>query len=93
MRIFRYELDITDHQVLQLPMSYEILSVAVSRTAPNTKIDMWALVPEVAPRVDADIWIFGTGHPMPPIHRDVFKFLGTVVAPNSLVWHVFEAHA
>lgn len=90
MRIYRYELNITDHQSVTLPLGYKLLSVAPSRQYPQGLIDMWAQVPEVAPEVNADIRIIGTGNPMPAdLHRNG-QFIGTVVA-GALVWHVFEA--
>lgn len=93
MRIHRYELDITDRQTVTLPLGYELLSVAVSRTDPNGLIDMWAQVPEMATPIPAVIHIIGTGNPMPDDltnDRTRRKFLGTVVTPGGLVWHVFE---
>ena len=67
-----------------------VLSVGVSRTRPDDVIDLWCRVPELAPNVEISIWIVGTGNPMPTVlHDERARFLGTVICPNKLVWHVF----
>jgi hypothetical protein len=40
------------------------------------------------------IWVFGTGHPVPwsGYTRHAWTFLGTVVTPSGLVWHVYTGH-
>lgn len=91
MRVHRYELDVTDYQQLELPWSYELLSVAPSHDDPDRRIDLWVQAPEVAPSVQADIYIVGTGNPMPPVLA--LEFVGTVVTPIGLVWHVFGGPA
>jgi len=98
MRIFRYELDITDRQVLELPLSSQPLSVGLSRTQPDDFIDLWVLQPEEAPDVPYTFWVVGTGEAFPEEFPDGIlqgygrapKFLGTVVTPRlKFVWHVF----
>jgi hypothetical protein len=106
MRVHRYALGITDHQVLDLPLSSQLLSVAPGRHYEDASrrdiprpmaehIDLWALVPEVAPAVPYDLHIVGTGNPMPPqltrhgIPSVAAMFVGTCVMPSGLVWHVF----
>ena len=103
MRIIRNELIIDDYQTITLPASGKPLSVAQSRSAPNTLIDIWSYDFESGDPKSIGIYIVGTGHPMPseiamsaamggmggliPIPP---PFLGTVVTPIGLVWHVFE---
>lgn len=97
MRIIRHELEITDYQEIRVPEG-EFLSVAVSRSAPNTAIDMWTLDKETNPRPRVvAVYVVGTGNPMPTeldtdgkfLTRWPRTFLGTVVTPSGLVWHVF----
>lgn len=98
-RILRYELDITDHQELPLDSNSVPVSVAVSRTDPNGKIDLWVLVndgsgtptPFNGSKRNRSVLIAGTGHPIPPGVNVTHKFIGTVVTPSDLVWHVFVA--
>lgn len=93
MRIIRHELDITHYQVVPLDGSGELLSVAQSRTEPNTLIDLWSIDQQRQVTLFVGVYIIGTGHPMPPELSDperFSKFLGTVVTPSGLVWHVFQ---
>jgi hypothetical protein len=87
-RIFRYELELAERQVLNLPAGHVILSVAQSRT--RYAIDMWAVVipdDERTGQTEVAIQICGTGHPIPDVRM---KFVGTVVMSDGYVWHVFR---
>lgn len=84
-RILRYPLDIVDHQ--RILAGFPILSVAVSREEPNALIDMWAYTLDGDSSVPYDVFIVGTGNPIPASAAGA-KFVGTVVTPNSRVWHV-----
>lgn len=100
MRVLRHQIAITDYQVLKVPWPPELLSVAVSRVLPNRAIDLWSLDLEDGSRQgDVGIYVVGTGNPMPdalafsgnPFASDRGrKFIGTVVTPSGLVWHVFQ---
>lgn len=107
MRIIRHELAITDYQEIRLPNAGQLLSVAQSRTSPNTAIDLWSVDHEQGNPGTRAIHIIGTGNPMPddlaaqlvPTYSDgcetvypmfAHNFLGTVVTPSGLVWHVIE---
>jgi hypothetical protein len=87
-RVLRYPLNIVDRQ--DILCGYPILSVGVSREDPNGKIDMWALALDGADRVRTRIFITATGHPLP---EDGLRFIGTVITPNQLVWHVWRKDA
>jgi hypothetical protein len=105
MRVFRYPLEVTDHQVLELPLSSEPLSVAPGRhfrdpgrrdtpRPMDEHVDLWVLVPEVAPAVPYHFWVVGTGNPAPPelaadVRGAARMFLGTAVMGSGLAWHVF----
>lgn len=106
MRVIRHQIAITDYQVLVVPEPNELLSVAVSRTIPNHGIDLWSLDLEKGDRPrQVGIYVIGTGNPMPDILQtkeeagtgvELFgmtqwrKFIGTVVTPSGMVWHVFQ---
>ncbi|SIA69894.1 DUF7352 domain-containing protein [Mycobacteroides abscessus] len=93
MRIIRHELDIIDYQTVWLPNDGYLLSVAQSRTDPNTAIDLWSNDLEYGEGCPKGIYVVGTGNPMPERLRDSVRkrdFIGTVITPIGLVWHVFD---
>jgi hypothetical protein len=96
MRIIRHEIAITDYQEVRLPADGELLSVAMSRTLPNAALDVWSLDRRFGEPRKVGLYVVGTGNPMPPPIMDRSlsmlhaSFLGTVVTPSGLVWHVFE---
>jgi hypothetical protein len=85
-KIWKYILEITDQQYLQLPMGARILSVANQ----NESLVLYALVnPEEQTTENFVVQIFGTGNPIERLDP-MSKFIGTVVMENGkLVWHVF----
>lgn len=89
-RILRFPLKITDYQSVFIPGPSRVLSAAVSRTDPNGEIDMWALATNGAVVNQVGLYIVGTGNPIPPqlSHYGDSQFIGTVVTPSGLVWHV-----
>lgn len=87
MRVWRYQLKVTDQQTIDMPLGYQLLSVAPGRGIREYLIDLWVQVPEEAPEVPVEIQIVGTGHPMPQARLD---FIGTAVMSDGLIWHVFE---
>jgi hypothetical protein len=86
LRVLRYQLDITDYQQVVMREPAKVVSVAQSRSNPNGVIDLWAIGGDEYQSRQVDIFIVGTGHPMPGF----INFLGTVITPNGLVWHVWE---
>ena len=83
-RIIRTELRFTDVQHVDL--TGEILSVAMSRTEPNQRFDMWSIDQEYEQPHKVEITVYGTGNAI----RSFSDFVGTVVTPCGLVWHVFS---
>lgn len=82
--IWKYELNITDTQTLEMPKGAKILSVSNQRG----KLQLWALVDDMNDLEDRDIEILATGEPVP--YANTFReFIGTVVI-DPFVWHVFE---
>lgn len=85
-KIYRFTLPVLDGQVLSIHAGAQILSVAPTRDGSSDRIDLWASTyPNDLPRSGRWIHIAGTGHPLP-----TGRFIGTVVTPAGLVWHVFE---
>lgn len=88
MRIYKYELKITDKQVVKMPAGADLLSVQPSD--PNRQEDMlwvWALVDEKDSQMSREFLIVGTGH---ECNARFYGYLGTCMMPNGLVWHVFH---
>lgn len=86
--IYKYDLEVTDEQVLELPANAEILTVQMQHDAPK----LWAIVdvPQRSATVqNRRIAIYGTGHAMnqSASHRYIATFQ---MRDGSLVFHVFE---
>jgi hypothetical protein len=86
MRIWKFPLDVNDLQTISMPHNAQILHVASQSNQPN----LWALVDENAPTVDARRFVtYGTGHPMPDDNYG--HYVGTYqMHGGQLVFHVFE---
>ena len=87
MKIYRYELEITDRQTVCMPAVGKVLSVA-SRGEHSDPLHMWALVDPDSHVIFREFAIYGTGG---PIESDTVDqtFIGTCIQ-SDLVWHVFE---
>lgn len=84
--IWKYPLEITDEQVVEMPQGANILSVQ----SQGSQLCLWAIVfPNRASMRERTITIYGTGHAMRTDCEE--KFLATVQQDGgALVWHVFE---
>lgn len=91
MTIWKYKLELTDEQDVEMPVNAQILCVQEQ----HGKIMLWAVVDETveALKLKHRIVIYGTGKPVDP-KRDM-TYIGTVqidnVGEGTLVWHIFEA--
>jgi len=83
--IYKYKLEIIDHQTVMMPIGAIILSANVQ----YKNICIWAVVDTDKIEEPREIIIRGTGHPM--LIRN-YKFIDTLFINNGkLVFHVFEA--
>ena len=84
-RVFKYSLDPTDFQTVELPVGAQILCVQTQMGRPQ----LWAMVDPAVSAVELrGVWIFGTGN---PIECGEVTYLGTFqAADGALVFHVFE---
>jgi hypothetical protein len=82
--IYKYDIPLTDHISLPLPLGSEILSVGNQRE----RLCIWALIDtDVRTEKVHKLRVAGTGH---PLNEDV-QFLGTVqFMSGDLIFHVFE---
>ena len=90
MIIYKYELQITDRQIIETgPYPAYPLTVAEQ----GGKLMLWAMVdknnnPPGSDKYGIFVQVIGTGNPFNAnTHLDA-KYLGTVLMSNGLVWHV-----
>ena len=85
MRVWKYELKVTDLQTLSMPKGAKVLTVQSQYNTPQ----LWALVDEKAPVSARTFATYGTGNPMPD--NDPGEYVGTYqIVDGALVFHVFE---
>lgn len=82
LSIWKYELQVTEAQVVRMPAGARILTVQVQRNVPC----LWALVDEQAKREPRVFRVFGTGAPFDAADA---AYVGTF-QDGALVWHLFE---
>jgi hypothetical protein len=100
MRIMKYQLEVTDEQVLDLPTGAHILSVGDQING----LQLWAMVdtpslsenPADLSITQRHILVIGTGNPIPLYYEaGRMVFIGSVSQKHGagaipFVWHVFE---
>jgi hypothetical protein len=85
MRIWKWDLRVTDWQTLMLPAGAKLLDVQVQGEG---MVCLWALCEHTAPKEPRHIAIYGTGEPMPD---DPGEYVATFQLDGGLcVFHVFE---
>lgn len=84
--VWKYDLQINDVQTVYAPFGATPLTAQMQKS----KLALWMLIPDVdAPDQPIEIFIFGTGHPMPTI-ISALHYLATVqMEGGDLIWHVF----
>lgn len=83
-RIFKYELDVTDRQAIQMPTGAQILCVQIQGNVPC----LWAKVNDEMAPVPREISIYGTGHALRSYPGD---YIGTFqMAQGALVFHAYD---
>jgi len=78
--VWKYPLEITDEQIVRLPVGVQILDVQQQ----GQGLMMWVLVDKLIEAENFTIFITETGHDVPR-HR---KYIATVQT-GPLVWHVW----
>ena len=83
--IYKYPLEITDIQYINIPESYEILSVKVQNDIPV----LYAIVEDSRESRSVGIVMKGTGHPFNE-NVGVEDFVGTInINQGNLMFHIF----
>ena len=83
--IHRVTLDVEDEQIVTIHNAGHVLSVAPTRDGGSGQVDLWFTTYPSEPNGKRWVYMAGTGMPRPG-----GRFVGTVVTPSGLVWHVFE---
>lgn len=83
--IFKYKLETTGLQEIEIPEDAQVLSVQ----GQHGFLCLWAIVDPDKPKEKKRILLAGTGHPIPEDRN--LKFIGTVQEfEGELIWHIFE---
>jgi len=89
-KIFKYELETTDYQEIEMPIGAQILCLQTQDEIPH----IWALVDTNANKELKAFEIFGTGHEVPDRdypNDDRRRYVGTYqLRKGALVFHCFE---
>lgn len=81
--IFKYPLELTGLQQIEMPADARILHVGMQRDIPT----LWALVEPNAQETTRGFHIVGTGHEASPS----WTHLGTcLTSDHQFAWHIFE---
>lgn len=89
-RVFKYEVNVGDEQVLELPEGAKFLKVASLNDHLASPIHLWFEVCQNADPKPFMLYIRGTGHHLGD--ASLFPYLGSViVGPDNhpLVWHAY----
>ena len=85
--IWKFELEVTDNQYVNMPYGAELLSVQTQGTTPC----LWALVDAKNPTEERHFEVFGTGHPVNCDMGIERKYIGTFqLSGGATVFHLFE---
>lgn len=85
--IWKFGLETTDNQEIEMPIGAEILTVQTQHEQPC----LWALVHPSAEKEIRHFEVFGTGHEVSYPTGTDRKYIGTYqLHGGSLVFHVFE---
>ncbi len=89
--IFKYQFDIVDEFVLEMPETSKVLTVQlqVGRSKGDGVPCLWAMVDTNMPMIDRHFTVKGTGHEINI--EEKLDYIGTIQQMRGrLVWHVFE---
>lgn len=84
VRIWKWEIEVTDQQTLMMPAKAKLLDVKMQ----GDSCCIWALCDEKAENEPRHLAIYGTGNPMP---GEPGEYVATFqMHGGSLVFHAFE---
>lgn len=83
MIILKYKLEVTDHQILNLPYGSKPLSVGFQ----NGELMLWAMVDSNEILQEVPVCVVGTGREVK--YLEDYHYVGTVKDQGPFWWHVF----
>lgn len=87
LTIWKFPLEITDQQTIEMPRAARILNVQ----AQGNILTLWALVSPDAEKVRRQISVYGTGDEIDAFVAEFATYVGTAQTHSgALVWHVFD---
>lgn len=85
--IWKYKLQVTDQQVLEMPACAEFLTVQLQINGGVWDAVLWVVVDPSMPNVPVEIAIYGTGNPIPD---NPGRYIATFQSRSgAFAWHVF----
>jgi hypothetical protein len=84
-RIWKFQLEVTDVQEIDMPKGAKILHAGIQGTS---GVYLWATVDTEAVTEKRRFRIYGTGNPT-NLGKTMHEYIFTVQAP-PFVWHIFE---
>ncbi len=84
MRIFKYVLQLTDIQTVQIPANSAVISAGLD---PQDNLCIWVFVDPDALPWNHEVHVVGTGNPCPDLGKPI-EFVETV-RQGAFMWHVF----
>ena len=84
-KIYKYPIEITDNQIVEMPVGAKILTVQIQNGVPC----IWAMVDPEAEKEKVHIRVHGTGHNVPDSDR--LEYINSIqMRGGVLVFHVFK---
>ena len=88
--IWKYEIEIRDDQVIDIPAHGEILHLGVQLTLQKEIPCIWVKVNPYNKGVKRHFIVYGTGHSIDEDEDTVLSYIGTFQLTNGFVGHLFE---
>lgn len=80
-KIYKYPLEVTDLQLIEIPIGTRVLSVQTQNDIPT----IWAMHSQEEDKVNVEVRMVGTGQ---EFDLEDWRFIDTVQV-GMFVWHVF----
>lgn len=85
-KIYKYPLNITDTQEIEMPSG----SIILKGGEQFGELFIWSIVDPESELIESrTICIFGTGNEL-PYNINRHRYIDTIISENGLVWHIFE---
>lgn len=85
--VYRYDLELTDRQEIELPANALLLHIARQTRTPHA-LSLWVAVDPENVLETRGIALTGTGHSE---IEDDFVYISTYQEPSGFVWHFWDA--